>query len=552
MASRRPASFTRDPVAIAALAVLTMLVVTLLVGLLVPIYTDEVAWRMMLARSPLDGGFDRGLGDQCGPNSTVVAPFFMQPIRHFSAWMATHVADPRAVRISGVGLALAWVALFWRLTRRLPHDLRATGRTIGLSLIGLGVLPFLLVWSRPEQPLLIAYTLALMVALAAQGERPRHSSRRAWAAALIVMLTGVVALSYHPKGVVFLPIPLIAAACSSRGREGRGARIAAVTLLIGAGVIAFRYWSLRFGCAADPQLAAALAKENIASTIDAGRLVDSAGRLFSAALPWPYVDQAAPSPDYMSNWLPSVPIPPLVGVIWQLCVRWIWRGAIYLVAAILIAGVVGALARRRFEPRLMLAGAIAFTVLAWGATQLKKNSYESALQLPLIVIMLVLALPMLGDRFRRVVQVCALPLAILSIGSQLLLITFYAPVMTAIAAQPGPIGSQPYSYVPWGYPALEREIAAAARACAIDPVNGRHLLVDDMTYFPLIRSWLPLHRMAHLGVWRGSIGDPIAYLQSQGASGGVTACAYMPDDVRARAKVVGRFCCIGPWPKIAR
>jgi len=59
-----------------------------------------------------------------------------------------------------------------------------------------------------------------------------------------------------------------------------------------------------------------------------------------------------------------------------------------------------------------------------------------------------------------VAKACALPVVGLSIASQCLLLGFYGPAMAANAARPGPIVGQPYSYVPWGYPQLEREIAA--------------------------------------------------------------------------------------------
>jgi len=545
---------TRDPASIAALVALTMLVVTLMAGLLVPIYTDEIAWRMMLARSSLDGGFDRGLGDQCGAGTVVMAPLFMQPMRHLSAWVALHVADPRAVRISGVGLALLWVAMFWRLGRFLHQALRAPARAIGLSLLGLGVIPFLLVWSRPEQPLLIAYTGCLLIALSAQQRPAPTRPKHAWAAASGIAALGLVTLGYHPKAVVFLPITLFAAALSSRGREGQAARVAAIGLLVLCGLVASQYWTTRLSCPGNPGLAAKLAHENVASAIGARTAFGAVDLLVRSALPWRYIKMATPPADYayMSGWLPTLPVQPGIGAVWRFLSRTPWYAAIILTLFLSVCGALTALVRRAIDPRLALALTVVATVTAWSATQINKNSYESSLQLPLAAIALLLALSNLPQRLRPAVTACALPLAAIAMFSQILLLGNYATALAATAARPGPIDAQPFSYVPWGYPELRREILAAARACALDPVRSRKLLVDDMTYFPLIQSREPLNRMAYFGPWHGTIGDPITYLRTHGSSGAVVACAYLPPEVRAQAKAVGRFCCLGPWAGAAR
>jgi len=538
----------RDPVAIAALVVLAMVVVSLLVGLLVPVYTDEIAWRMMLARSTLDGGVDRGLSDQCGPGTALAAPLFMQPIRHLSAWIAIHFPDPRAVRISGVALALVWVALFWRLTRFLDDELRAAGRTIGLSLIGLGVLPFLLVWSRPERPLLIVYTLLLTIALKGRMTRDPTPRYQAWGWAIAVGALGLVALSYHPKAIAFMPIPLIAAAFSSRGRAARPARIAAIVVLVLCTPVASRYWGSRFACPADAGLGAMLARENVASKIDKQAPLASAQLLAQSAVPWRYVKLAAPSTDYgyMSGWLPTVSFPPALNLAWRIASRAPWYAAIGATFALLVAGLIATTRRGTKDPRLALALVVTGTCALWSALQLNKNAYESSMLLPLAAIALILALSAAPRSLRRPVILCAMPLAAVTMMSQLLLLGIYGTALAAVSARPGPIAGQPYSYVPWGYPELRGEIVAAARACALDPVRGRQVLVDDLTYFPMIRSREPINRMTVFGPWYGNFGDQVGYLRTH-ASGAILACVYLSPGARAQARRIGRFCCLGPW-----
>ena len=72
-------------------------VLSLLFGLLLPIYTDEVGWRMQL-RAGMDGGIDRMISDICGPNTNAAPPLFMMPFRHVSAWLNLAFPDPLYVR----------------------------------------------------------------------------------------------------------------------------------------------------------------------------------------------------------------------------------------------------------------------------------------------------------------------------------------------------------------------------------------------------------------------------------------------------------------------
>jgi len=553
MAFQRHVPARYDSLSIAAVIVLAMLVVSLLVGLLVPIYSDEVTWRMLIARGALDGGVDRGLSDQCGRETARVAPLFMQPVRYLSAWIAIHFPDPRAVRISGVALTLIWVAIFWRLTRFLDGELRAAGRTIGLSLLGLGVLPFLLVWSRPERPLLIIYTLLLMIALKARTGRDPTPRLEAAGWALAVTMLGLVALSYHPKAMAFAPIALVAAALSSRGRATRLMRIAAIVVLIASTPVASRYWGSRFACPAEAGLAAMLARENVASKIDRRAPLASVELLAQSVMPWRYVKLAAPSADfsYMSGWLPTVIFSPALNVVWRAASRIPWYAAIGATLILLLGGAITGIRRAPVDPRYFLALTVTSTCALWSASQLNKNAYESSMLLPLAAIAFILALPVLPQRFRFIVIRCAMPLAAVAIASQILLLGVYGPALTAVAAKPGPIAGEPYSYVPWGYPKVREQIIAAARACALDPVRGRQILVDDLTYFPMMQSREPISRMTVFGPWYGGFGDRISYMRTH-VSGAVIACDYLTPEARSQAKRTGEFCCLGPWAGVAR
>src|SRR5690349_18380633 len=99
-------------------------VTAILLGFLVPLYTDEVGWRFQ-TRSAIDGGVDRSLTEHCGPNTVAVVPLFMRPLRSINATVNLALPDPIVIRLIGVASALLWIGLLWSLVgmiARTPHE----------------------------------------------------------------------------------------------------------------------------------------------------------------------------------------------------------------------------------------------------------------------------------------------------------------------------------------------------------------------------------------------------------------------------------------------
>ena len=518
------------------------LLATFAAGMLVPIYTDEVGWRAQLSRSPFDGGVDRELADQCGPNTDLAAPWFMQPMRHATAWVEAAVADPRAIRLLGVLLACVLLVLLVAIARTAGRAQAHTGLAIVLALLGLGTSPFLLVWSRPEQPILLALCTAVLLALVAR--RGRFAS---YLCAGAILLLAVFVLGAHPKSVVFAPILIVAAALAGHGRQSVAVRAAvAVTIaLLAAG--AFSYWQMRFACPGDPVIAAHNAAENVSAARAAGGGWGGLVRALAANVsPMGYVGSLRPGVPQMSDWLPSTGWSRAAARAWFLPIRIAWLLTLFAIAVGLTFAAVDGWRARLLDRRTILAATIAACVLGWSALQTNKNAYEVALVLPLVALAFLLVLPALATRWPRLVGRAALAMVLSAIASEALLLATYVPRLSRTAARPGTIADQPYSFTAWGYPAMRADILAAGRLCGILPDHAHYLLVDDLTYWPFFGSWRPLNRMAVLDHWLPQSRDPIGFLRAHRSSGIVTQCAVLPPALRALAKAKGQFCCVGP------
>jgi hypothetical protein len=143
----------------------------LVLGAALPLYTDEIGWRFQ-ERAGFAPGLDTSLSDICGPNSLARPPLFMMPVRLFSAAANSWLDAPVFVRFEGVACALLWLALLWRLVSLasataggVPRQRHLPVRALILAPLGMGILPLLLVMSRPEQPLILGTLAAIMLAL---------------------------------------------------------------------------------------------------------------------------------------------------------------------------------------------------------------------------------------------------------------------------------------------------------------------------------------------------------------------------------------------------
>jgi hypothetical protein len=529
-------------------AVVASFLLSLCLGFFLPVYTDEVAWRFQ-ERAAFDG-VDKMFSDTCGPNTLAVPPFFMWPVRYFSAALNTLFADPIFVRLSGVGYALAWAFLLLRLIRRISEneDQRHALTTIACALMGLGVMPLLLVWSRPEQPILLAAAAAIAVwwkAIQDPSETPLHT---AWMRSAGVVLLSMIAVSYHPKGMVLAPVFILCIASASRGRHTNLARIISVALLIGMIAMAAAYWSHRLQCPDDPILNAAYARLNLGlSAIQNAGWLNALMALLGNLNLAKFVTLAAPAIQPMSQWLEPDQVDKTGQTAWRIVLVIAWL-AVFLTSLVSFVCAVRKVRRQRAVDWRAAMGLVVFgSTLAWCATQTGRNVYDASFDLPMFMLASLFVLSGSNDepRLRRGISRLAAALGVLALASQLCVLAIYGPSLARASGQIGFLDKQPNSISVFGYAMAKPDIVGAGGKCGFGGERrASNLVVDEMTYFTFMTSYRPQFQLGVFGVWKGSIADPIAYLRNRGSDGIVVSCRILPQDLLQKARTQGRFCCL--------
>jgi hypothetical protein len=411
----------------------------------------------------------------------------------------------------------------------------------------MGLLPFVMALSRPEQPVIMATTAIIIIALVPLPTR--NAAPWTGVKVALILVLAAIAMSYHLKGVLYSVVAATCLAVCARGRGTVLPRIAGCIALLALTASAALYWIGRFQCPGDPKLAAMLARENLAAVIaEDGSPVDLVLEAVRGANPFNYVHLATPTAWPMSNWLPpemfSGPQTAVVGVFLYLS----WAIAFALTMLTLVGFFSRAGWRGLAEPRVLIACAIFGCVLVWGASQLNKNVYEASHVLPLLLVCfaLIWSLPEPDYLdFGRIATAVPLGFVTAALISQAVVLGASAGPLLRAAQVPGYPQRQPFSVSLANYDAVRHNIR---RAMALSGIRSdrplRRLLVDDLTYLALQQYSLPLHRLGVLSTWNGSIDDPVKYLRSRHSDGVVVGCSVLPPDMLAAASRSGQICAI--------
>jgi hypothetical protein len=406
------------------------------------------------------------------------------------------------------------------------------------------------VLSRPEQPIVLAFTAAMLIALDGWKQAGAATSiGAAWRRSLVILLLALFAMSYHIKAVALAPLFLTCLVLASPGRAAVPPRVLTAILLAAASIWAAKYWIHRFECPGDALVRADFLRSAGAAMVTAEsptQILPLLTRLLVNASLLLYPGTPAPRPNPMALWLPPNRIIFEDSFRWFLAMISLWTIAFAAAGWCLFRTAQHAWRERAIDSRAVLAIVLVVTVLGWSGFGFT-GVYEATFALPMLIFAIVLALSLddWSDRFAKAVQTGAVVVGLAGIVSVALVATIYAPPFAAAARQPGYVGDQPYSISVFGYDRLRRDILAVARKCGLDNA-ARHsrVAIDDLTYFPFMQSRLPQHRG---GLFVPALTqNPMDYLRSIRSDGVVASCHVLPPAVRARAKSEGSFCCVAP------
>ncbi|CAK17990.1 hypothetical protein; putative membrane protein [Pseudomonas entomophila L48] len=459
---------------------------------------------------------------------------------------------PLGIRLSGIVLTLAWFVLLAYWCRRQAAE-GGIGRFSFLAAFAaLGVMPYLWVFSRPEQFMLLPLLIMCMVALLT----PVQNSRKRQLAVTVGLVVVLSVFFYaHPKSVFFAPFALVATWFATRGSS----------LLIRTGLVLYilvlsgqvlHDASLLGGCQDAPAVQALLATNSLLP----GMLLEDPVAFLVAAwqnvslFPGRMLAHLTFNPTFQSGWLASLTEQP----VW---LRWLNP----LIACALLVLVVGshllalllaaiALIRRRLPAALLLAALLAAADLINAALYNLQNFYAGIQYIPLslmIVTLLFHCVPTVPQwpGVRATGYLAVTLMSGLSLASLFALFSLVTPTLLrnagyANASLPG----QSLSIPLLNTQAHLDSILKLGDTCHIPRAGAEHVVLDHMTYFAYLQDSKPVHVLyvSELGYGADLLnGKLLPFLKARNSPGLITRCEWVPNELRdGQQRNDQGYCCV--------
>lgn len=521
-------------------AFLASLAVTLWMTFYSPVNADELFWKIMISRLDADDGNLVYLFAQCRQGQWIEAPLTWYPAMWVNSLLYEDASEPWELRVHGWLLFIVLLGLWsWLLSKR--SGLSRLDSLVAVSaVLSVGVMPFLMVYERPEQPLLLLLTLALMTTL---GQGPAPGTTVSWTRGLLVMagfgLVAALMSGTHPKGMFLFPVLIVLA-----WRQLRSVPLITVLIVL-MGWVAFdtnQVWQLRTTCPEYPGLSKVLKNLTLRPSM---LLSDPMGFIRAG---WAnlmafdaYVNSLKFQPSYVSTWLPNALSdwsPDTMRVMVANSLLWV---PLVVMGGVTLGNVLG---RRRPQtiPDALLCLTLLMAVGAIVILQTAKNFYESSIVWPLI---LLVGLFSFGKPLQRpsgpTVRVILAALMMLALLSGVLRYERFENAMQEWRE----IRTE---QVEEGEDRNEALQELGYQRCSIDP-EAERLVLDRDSYQAFWEHKHPVF-LDYAAGWWGAEADFLSMARTRQVGGLVGRCNGVPKElwsvmVRGAGSTQG-FCCVAP------
>ena len=541
-----------DWVAFISMALIIIFSITLYTAYFFPIYPDEIQVRFWLSRLPYDFPEKISGAPACMAN-------FFQPIpwtMYVPGWInwvihGGHGSIP-ALRQAGFFVAFLWVAgLTVYLIDRAKHGLELEKSYLSrglqrlyipgfiIAIISIGVFPIFLITNRSEQLILPSVFLLVAIFVVSNNIGTKGTLWQKIGLMVLYFVAVSLVLYGHPKGLFLTPLFMVVGWQLFSHFQSRLPLVFAMTLLALHIVQAYLTFKYSFQCNELPQFEKSLKSY---SFDPASLFYDPAyffGQAYYSLLRFPtYLHQLGFQKHTDVSYLPNLPL--------SLSAKFA-NIFMYLNIAVAFFTLMIALPLKYYRKdvvtgRLATINLVLLTlfccVLISAIFNLPKNWYDAGYLYALLLIIIIF---FLGENYSDLFQKTAARKAFIYLGVAALLsqsVFVYRNLPAFMDGYTGPgVSIAKYDSIK-----TQDDLLAASRACSIDPVHSKKVVVDDYTYLYFQKSKWP---MAISYIWFLPDDKSIRQFFSKVDSDGlVVNCTGILAPYMPFVKREGNICCI--------
>ena len=517
--------------ALLALAFVLSFLSTLWMVFYFPVYGDEIFWKLMIARLETDHGKLVYLFAQCSEGQWIDAPLTWYPAMLIHSWLYEDASHPWRLRVHGWFFFLVLLALWTCLLKR-RAGLAVTDAFLAVSaFLSVGVLPFLLVYARPEQPLLLLITLSLLVTL-----YKAPANRLSWPIGFLVALSfalvATLLAAIHPKGMFLFPALLVLA-----WRQLKSWPLLLLLVLI-LGWTAYdtsQVWQLRTTCPEFPGLMAVLRGLTLQPGVLLSNPLTFIQQGWSNVLDFGvYVRSLHFQDEYVADWLPAGQSGVMSTQARSIANILLWTPLLVAVLVIALNWLVDRRPRGRVDHLLWFS--ILLPLASIAVLQTQKNFYEVSIVWPLVLLLTIFSFGRPVSQSNRggvriIIAVLMLAALLSGILREERFGEFVSDWRQARLQQVEMIDHQNQGL---------RDFAR--KECGIED-NAQRLVLDKDTYQAFWNHEQPIFLDYASGWWAAEshVRDTFRKRRVQGLVG---LCTNIPESDRSRAIEFGSYCCM--------
>lgn len=533
------------------MVVIGLFLFTLISGIFLPIYSDELVAKWSIARFFLEDGKIVSLLPQCTTTTGryVSAAFYPAGIL-ISAVYAN--LQPLGVRIAGITLSIFWFLLlgYWYLKQPISRLASFNIFTAFVALASLGVMPYLWILSRAEQIIILPVLIFCFYAVVLNDKKTTVSQ---YSLGFLFLILASCFYYIHPKSLFYSPFILVSIwlATETFKKGIRYVLIAFVCVLI---FSSYQDSTTLAACQDAPYVQQMLAANTLLPKLLFTSPVEFGLAAFNNILGFPekLMRHLIFNASSQSGW-----IPPITYVSNYL--GYINDAVAYLLLALVVGShlisliVFGVqLVRSRINRSLLLATLLALAGVANVMFYNIWNFYTGAQFIPLSLTIVMLLLHSFGEvRYSgKILCWVYYPLLVISIASMIALLSLVTPeIIRNSSSDTASIPGQPLSLPVFSVAKHVASIKALGESCGIPTEHATNVVVDHMTYFAYLQNKNPIHVLyiSEFG-YGGDLGHGrlLPFLKKLESPGIITRCEWMPTEFRyAQKRNDMDYCCVG-------
>jgi hypothetical protein len=517
--------------AVLALAFVLSFLSTLWMVFYFPVYGDEIFWKLMIARLETDHGKLVYLFAQCSEGQWIDAPLTWYPAMLIHSWLYEDASHPWRLRVHGWFFFLVLLTLWTCLLKR-RAGLGVTDAFLAVSaFLSVGVLPFLLVYARPEQPLLLLITLSLLVTL-----YKAPANRLSWPIGFLVALSfalvATLLAAIHPKGMFLFPALLVLA-----WRQLKSWPLLLLLVLV-LGWTAYdtsQVWQLRTTCPEFPGLMAVLRGLTLQPGVLLSNPLTFIQQGWSNVLDFGvYVRSLQFQDKYFVDWLPAGQSGVMSSQARSIANILLWTPLLVAVLVIALNWLFDRRPRGRVDHLLWFS--ILLSLASIAVLQTQKNFYEVSIVFPLVLLLTIFSFGRPVSQSNRggvriIIAVLMLAALLSGILREERFGEFVSDWRQARLQQVEMIDHQ------------NQDLRDFARKeCGIED-NAQRLVLDKDTYQAFWNHEQPIFLDYASGWWAAEshVRDTFRKRRVEGLVG---LCTNIPESDRSRAIEFGSYCCM--------